>query len=160
MKRPQTQFASIFYSGAWRFLFRRIYHQRALISQIFTVFLPQSGNKRIVRRQDIFAWTHSGIHLIWSIFTPYSRTILKSFDSGKVQHFQVLICRRIPSEVDATDQRSNSVRRGKIVFGINFMPLWRIIAVEFKHYDIKISVSAACHSGMRLERHSCLFCAN
>lgn len=34
------------------------------------------------------------------------------------------------------------------MFRINFMPLWRIIAVEFKHYDIKISVSAACHSGM------------
>lgn len=63
-------------------------------------------------------------------------------------------------EVDATDQRSNSVRRGKILFGINFMPLWRIIAVEFKRYDIKISVSAACHSGMRLELHSCLFCVN
>lgn len=46
------------------------------------------------------------------------------------------------------------------MFGINFMPLWRIIAVEFEHYDIKISVSAACHSAMHLELHSCLFCAN
>lgn len=42
------------------------------------------------------------------------------------------------------------------MFGINFMPLWRIIAVELKHYDMKISVSAAGHRGTRLELHSFL----
>lgn len=66
-------------------------------------------------------------------FQPYPST--RSTPSG-------VIWRRMPSEVDSAEQRSNSVRRRKILFGINFTPLWRIIAVDFKHYDIKISVFA------------------
>lgn len=116
-----------------------------------TVFLPQWGDERLVYRQDVVPRPRSFVS-----FHPYSNHNWlgeSSTPSG------VIWC-QIPSKVDSADQRSNSVRRRKILFGINFTPLWRIIAVDFKHYDIKISVFAACHSGTLLVLHSCLFCGN